>query len=201
MKAKNSFSKNAITFIALSAVLLCGVIVGSVTASFIESDTAYKLSTSISSSASAGINDTARFLPTTLLNLLKYPLIAFLLGFTLLGIGLIPLVVGLRGYFLAFSIGVVIKLYGLDGIWLSVALWGLQCLVSIPCLLLISVQSFNCARAQMQLFTGGKRVIIGSVFTKAHFVFFGICILVLILFSFIEVFITPKLINFAFTNI
>lgn len=186
----------SVSLAILSAILLCGVVAGCITASYIGGDSGKTLSdymtryvTSIGSEAGA-----ISLLPGTAWNIYKYPIFAFVFGFTVLGIVLIPATVALRGFFLAFSIGTMIRLFGYQGMVLALAIFGIQTLIGIPCLLVISAQGFAAARSFARMMSGGKRVVIGSVFPKGYFLIFGVCMAALFAVTLLEVFVTPKIV-------
>jgi len=84
-------------------------------------------------------------LPSLLWRTLRWPLAAFLLGFTALGLLAVPVLDALRGFFLAFSIASFARAYGMAGLRAAFVLLGVTALVAVPVLLLLSAQSFSAA--------------------------------------------------------
>lgn len=78
---------------------------------------------------------------------LRWPLAVFALGFTSLGVPGIPILCGLRGFFLSFSIASLARCYGWPGLRLAFALLGVTGLVSVPAFLVLAVQSLGAAGA------------------------------------------------------
>ena len=66
-----------------------------------------------------GINDYTFY--NSFYNFIKYPLLIFLLGWTLLGVFLIPITVFFKGFFLAYSIMFLLNSFGINGLLVSFA--------------------------------------------------------------------------------
>ena len=64
----------------------------------------------------------------------RYPLFAFLLGFASIGVVLLPCVTAAYGFFLSFSVCCFTAAFGVDGVLLALAVFGLRCLVTLPLL-------------------------------------------------------------------
>ena len=189
----------SVSLAILSAFLLCGIVAGAVTASYIGGDSGETLTEYMSRYVTAfgqGENPLT-LLPATIWSTYKYPLCAFLFGFTVLGVLLIPGTVVLRGFFLAFSVGSMVKLFGMPGLWLAFSIFGIQTFIGLPCLLIISAQGFVAARSFARMMSGGKRVMIGSVFPRGYFVLFSVCMIALLVVVLLELFVTPKLVAFV----
>ncbi len=75
----------------------------------------------------------------------RWPLGAFLLGFTALGLFGIPALAALRGFFLAFSIASFAQAYGRSGLAVSFLLLGLPGAAYIPAFFVLSTQSLAAA--------------------------------------------------------
>lgn len=75
----------------------------------------------------------------------RYPAAAFLLGATLWGVALLPLVCGAQGFFLSFAVQCFAASLGRPGITLALAALGARCLFSVPCLLVTAEESFRLA--------------------------------------------------------
>lgn len=94
-------------------------------------------------------------LPELLWRSVRWPLAAFLLGFTALGLLGIPVLAGLRGFFLAFSIASFAQSYGRGGLALAFLLLGVPALAGVPAFFLLATQSFAAAWA-LAARTGGQ---------------------------------------------
>ena len=87
----------------------------------------------------------------------RYPLAAFLLGFASIGIFLLPLVTGIFGFFLSFSVCCFTAAFGPDGVLLALAVFGLRCAVTLPCYFLLAVPSLEHSMALVSLSFGRGR--------------------------------------------
>ena len=71
----------------------------------------------------------------------RYPLLAFFLGFTSLGVALLPCLTVACGFFLSFSVCCFTAAFGPDGVLLALAVFGIRCMVTLPCYFLLAVPS------------------------------------------------------------
>lgn len=76
-------------------------------------------------------------------DLTRWPLAAFLLGSTALGTAGIPLLLGVRGFLLAFAASTFARLFGLPGMAASLAAFGMTALVAVPVLFVVSADAFR----------------------------------------------------------
>lgn len=75
--------------------------------------------------------------------LTRWPLAAFLLGSTALGALGLPVLLGARGFLLAFSTATFSRLFGLPGVAASAAVFGVTALVAVPVLFVVSLDAFR----------------------------------------------------------
>ena len=202
-KKKGTFSLNsfsislAISFLALALGIASGCIFAN------KADDA-TLSTLISSDVLALINgESGEYsLISTLFNLFKYPATLLFLAFSATGVFLTPCVVFSKGFFLSLSVSSVISAFGKNGFLLSLSMFGLQSLISIPIILLFSAVTFEFSKpfAQLVFLTAstnrGKQIKTGSLF----FIFLIVLVFLLIS-SLLDAFITPKLVSLSLKNI
>lgn len=76
-------------------------------------------------------------------DLTRWPLVAFLLGSTALGAAGIPILLVVRGFLLAFSAAVFAQMFGLPGVAASLAAFGVTALVAVPVLFVVSADAFH----------------------------------------------------------
>ena len=76
---------------------------------------------------------------------LRWPLAAFLLSFTALGLFAAPALSALRGFFLAFAVTCFARAYGRTGLTVAFLLLGVPGLLSVPAFLLLTTQSLSVA--------------------------------------------------------
>lgn len=65
----------------------------------------------------------------------RYVLAAGLLGSAVLGVVGLPVLMGLRGFLLSFSVAVCYRVFGTAGLWSAGVLFGIPALFWLPCLL------------------------------------------------------------------
>ncbi|MEG1593267.1 MAG: hypothetical protein RR350_02570, partial [Oscillibacter sp.] len=68
----------------------------------------------------------------------RYPLLAFLLGFASVGLVLLPVTTVAYGFFLSFSVCCFTAAFGGEGVLLALAVFGLRCLMTLPCYFLLA---------------------------------------------------------------
>ena len=69
----------------------------------------------------------------------RYPVLIYLLGFTAIGVALIPAVCMAQGFFLSFSIQCFAKAFGKSGVTLALSALGVRCLFTVPCTLFFAM--------------------------------------------------------------
>lgn len=76
-------------------------------------------------------------------DLIRWPLAAFLLGSTALGAAGIPVLLGVRGFLLSFAAATFVRLFGLSGMAVSLTVFGVSALVTVPVLFVVSSDAFR----------------------------------------------------------
>lgn len=89
-------------------------------------------------------------LPRVAAAYLREPLIILLLGSCTFGAAAIPLVCAWQGFTLSFAVACFAGSMGRDGVLLSLAAFGLRCLVVLPCTLLIARWAFDKALCRLR---------------------------------------------------
>ena len=88
----------------------------------------------------------------------RYPLLAVSLGFTSVGVVLLPVVAVAFGFFLSFSVSCFTAAFGGEGVLLALAVSGLRCALTLPCFFLLAVPSWQTSWALAGLSLGrGQR--------------------------------------------
>lgn len=82
-------------------------------------------------------------LGATIWDLIRWPLAAFLLGLTPAGAVGVPLLVGGRGFLLAFAATTFARLFHLPGMAAALAAFGVTLLVAVPVLFVVSADAFR----------------------------------------------------------
>lgn len=82
-------------------------------------------------------------LGATIWDLIRWPLAAFLLGLTSMGAVGVPLLVGGRGFLLAFAATTFARLFHLPGVAAALAAFGVTILVAVPVLFVAAADAFR----------------------------------------------------------
>ena len=82
-------------------------------------------------------------LAATVWDLVRWPLAAFLLGLVPLGAVGVPLLMGGRGFLLAFAAATFARLFHLPGVAAALAVFGVTLLVAVPVLFVVSADAFR----------------------------------------------------------
>lgn len=110
----------------------------------------------------------------------RYPLFAFLLGFASIGVVLLPCVTAAYGFFLSFSVCCFTAAFGVDGVLLALAVFGLRCMVTLPCYFLLAAASWGTSAGLAAVSFGRGRRTAPVVYGRACWVRFGACCLALL---------------------
>lgn len=121
----------------------------------------------------------------------RYALLAALFGFTALGVILMPLLMAVRGFFLAFAAASFVRMFGGSGLLLAMGVFGVSCMLTVPCLFVLAVQGYLAARVLAGMVSEGRDPIYG----KRAAVRFGICCAVLCVNVVFSRFAAPPLLN------
>lgn len=133
--------------------------------------------------------------PAVLWRLLRWPLAALLLSFTALGLVGVPVLVSVRGFFLAFSIASFARAYGRSGLCVAFLLLGVPGLVTVPAFFLLSAQSFQAAWALAGRAPGqGRREL---PYNRDYFIRCGLCAAAVCVGFLLERYLTPILVTGA----
>lgn len=125
---------------------------------------------------------------------LRYPLVTFILGFSALGVLLVPILCLTQAFFLAFSVQCFASALGRSGVLLALGSMGIRCLITVPCTLFLSLWSIKSAigLAQNRKGKAGRRE---SVYDSAYYARLFICLLILIAGVLLELFFVPRLVG------
>lgn len=125
----------------------------------------------------------------------RYPLLAFLLGFTSLGLLLLPCVTAAYGFFLSFSVCCFTAAFGADGVLLALAVFGLRCAVTLPCYLLLAVSSWGTSAALASLSFGKGRRAAPVIYGRSCWLRCGCVMAVLLAGMCLDLFLSPWLLR------
>jgi len=184
---------DAIGFALCAGFFLVGALAGAISANYI-SDFSGALLRNYFLSPEGGVFTSGGF-GKSLFDTFLYPIIAIFFGFAAFGFILLPPLLGLKGFVLTFVAASIIKVFGGKGFWVSLSLFGLTSLISLPCLLILSVQAFTASYA----LTGAllKRRTLRAIYGRAYFLRCLLCSAALVLSAFIDSYLAPLLVSLA----
>ncbi len=134
----------------------------------------------------------------TFFNLAKYPVLSLFLSFSAFGVILIPLVVFTKGFLLSLSVSSVISVLGKKGIFTALSMFGVQSLVSIPCLLLLTAVGFEFSKPFALLAGPSKGQIPQKrIKTGSTLILFSFLLILVFLAAIVDTFLTPILVSIA----
>ena len=140
-------------------------------------------------------------LPSSLFLYFRYPLLAFLLGYLGAGVALLPLSAAAFGFSLSFSVCCFTAAFGVDGVLLAVAVFGLRCMVTLPCYFLLAAASWGTSAGLAAVSFGRRRRTAPVVYGRACWVRFGACCLALLAGVCAELFLSPVLLRLMLERI
>ena len=131
----------------------------------------------------------------TFFNLTKYTLILIFLAFCAIGVCFIPFVVFVKGFMISISVSSLMIAFGKPGILFALAMFGIQTLVQLPILLLVSAFALEISKAASSMILPKKFKLMPKNAKIGTFLLFSfVCILILLLVSVLDFLITPKLV-------
>ena len=105
----------------------------------------------------------------------RYPFLAVLLGFSSIGVVLLPCITAAFGFFMSFSVSCFTAAFGVDGMLLALAVSGLRCAVTLPCYFLLAVPAWGTSAALASLSIGKGRRSVAVTYGRAWWLRLSIC--------------------------
>ena len=149
-----------VRLVLLALFFIAGVILGRLLAVRTPESTARELNRYLKDyfSISDTLELSSQAAVSSLVIYFRYPMLAFLLGFASVGVALLPILSAAYGFFLSFSVCCLTAAFGGDGVLLALAVFGMRCLVTLPCFFSLAVPSFQNAFLLCAMsFGSGKR--------------------------------------------
>lgn len=84
----------------------------------------------------------------------RWPLLAFVLGFTALGVVGLPVAFCVRGFLLSYAVSVLVRLYGVIGLVAALAVFGFSGFFVLPALFTLGVDAFRGAGSMTENLLG-----------------------------------------------
>ena len=123
----------------------------------------------------------------------KYLLAALLLGLTALGFAGIPILFGVRGFFLSFPVACFCRVFGQRGLFPALILFGLPALLWAPALFLMGVSGFLSAQQLLRRTLGEGRG--GLPLNGAYWCRAGLCVGLALAAGLLEYWVIPVLLR------
>ena len=200
---KKHFENNFIVYFMLFIILIIGIIIGSILVNRLEIAENQKM-VGYLSPVMAYINNGNQLpidiLKISLLSNSKFALIICLSGFIFIGTIIIPLMVGLKGMSIGFTVGLLVKESGIKGF--TFALFGLlpQYLILLPGILAISSIALSNSTINSKG-KGNSLKRINRMNLLEYSLLFLCFFIIIIIGSLVESFITPYLIKIIRLNL
>lgn len=179
--------------VLLALFFLIGVILGQVLSGRVPDVTGDELTRYLTDYISLGDSPvlTAKTALSALVIYFRYPLLAFLMGFASVGLVLLPLITVAYGFFLSFSVCCFTAAFGGEGVLLAFAVFGLRCLVTLPCYFLLAVPSLATSAALAAVSFGRGRHTASVVYGRTWWFRLVISVAVLLAGVGVELFLSP----------
>lgn len=132
----------------------------------------------------------------------RYPLLAFLLGFASVGMFLLPVLTMVYGFFLSFSVCCFTAVFGSNGVLLALSVFGLRCLITLPCYFFLAVPAFRNATSLAAVSFGHRTTRLAPVHYGMDW-WVHLCIVFVVLLSgaMTELFLSPHLLHYVLERI
>lgn len=138
---------------------------------------------------------------STLLIYFRYPVLALLLGFSSMGIVLLPALSMAYGFFLSFSVCCFTASFGGGGVLLALAVFGLRCAVTLPCYFALAAPSLRNAVSLAALSFGSGRRVQPVRYGTAWWIRAGIAAVILLCGVMLDLFLSPAFLDLVLAEI
>jgi uncharacterized membrane protein SpoIIM required for sporulation len=185
--------------IALCASLfVCGCFMGASAAGALTHESLVEYLSGLSLTDEIGAVSAAVYF-SRLLSACKYHIAAVFFGFCVVGVACIPVLAAVRGFFLCFTVSALTRIYGVDGVPLTLAMFATCVTITIPCFFVLSAQSFSSSLALLRTVArGGARG--QSPYGARFFSRCAVCVPALAASALIDTLLLPRVIRFVLAD-
>jgi stage II sporulation protein M len=183
----------------LALCFLGGVVLGQVLAARVPDSTGQELTAYLRQFVQLEGGDVPVW--STLVLYFRYPLLAALLGFSSVGVVLLPCAAVAFGLSLSFSVCCFTAAFGPDGVLLALAVFGLRCAVTLPVFFLLAVPSWRAAVALASLSFGRGRRAAPVTYGKDWWRRLALCGIALLAGMCVDLFCSPWLLRLVLERI
>ena len=131
----------------------------------------------------------------TLLCYIRYPLLAFLLGFASFGALLLPALSAAFAFSLSYSVCCFAFALGRDGVLLAASLFAFRSLISVPCYFLLAYPALDTSLTLLRFTLGRAERTAASLYTRMYFYRFLIALLFLLSAAAIDPWLSSRLLS------
>lgn len=152
-------SEQCSALLCLAVCFTVGAVGGCVFAGLLDADTRTRLLDYFNRYFSA-VRESEPFqppLPSTVWELIRWPLLAFALGFSALGVVGLPVAFCVRGFLLSYAVAVLVRLYGTVGLVSALAVFGVSGFLILPALFTLGTDAFRVAGTMAVKLMGDNR--------------------------------------------
>lgn len=198
---KNEFKNNNKILLLIIIITIVGFISGTLFITILDKadkDLVVKSIADLFNKIKLGEIDYGYTFRTSLLSNVLYITTIFLLGISIIGIPIVIVMTFLKSFILGFSLSSIIFKYKLSGTLLSLSYVFPHQIINILIVSFISIYSIKVSLSLLKLITS-KKIINFKLIMKKYTVIYIFCLLIGIISSVSETFLTPNFINlFAF---
>ncbi|UOO36858.1 stage II sporulation protein M [Oscillospiraceae bacterium CM] len=190
------------TGLVFCAVLfICGAIAGTVSAGLIHDGTTLRhyLESYLSSFSGASASKPALF--SAVVTNFKYQLLTVFFGLSVFGVVLIPLLSAARGFFLCFSVSAIVRLFGGRGVLLSLSIFGMNTLLTLPCFFIIALTAYSASLSLLKRALPGSLKPAAELVDRRMLLSCGLCFIVLFFTAVVDTYLTAHLIALTASHI
>jgi len=124
-------------------------------------------------------------------------LIVLFLGFSLLGALCLPILSGVRGFYLSFSIAAFIRAFGFGGVPVALSLFGVGALLTLPVFFILTAQAFSASSQMGKAALGMGTLQLGVLYGRGYLLRLIGCFLGILAAVLIEIYFTPALVSWT----
>jgi len=181
------------------AFFACGIILGTVSARRLDSagtQVLYESMMGYMEQIRMGTNLSPGFL-SVLWTAGRDHFIVLFLGFSLLGPLCLPILSGVRGFYLSFSIATLIRAFGTGGVPVALSLFGVGALFTLPIFFILVSQAFSASAEMGRMMFGFGNVQVGTLYGRMFLRKLILCFLGILAAVFVEIYLTPALVSWT----
>ena len=195
-----SFDQHGVLGLLICAVCFaCGIAAGTLSAQRLDGAGAYALRESMLSymeQIRAGTYLSPGFL-SVLWTTGRDHLIVVFLGFSLLGAFCLPILSGVRGFYLSFPVAAFIRVFGAEGLPVALSLFGVGALFTLPTFLVLATQAFSASAEMGRATLGGGVLQAELLYGRPYLQRLAICFLGILAAVLTELYLTPTLVSWT----